>query len=190
MIYYRRKERFPNDIRGVDEETKAGGDAGGDFLSLYDQALPYVYGYLLSRCGERALAEDLTSETMLAAVDSTHRESPSKVSTGWLVGIARHKLVDHWRRQALEERRLRSVPGSEVKQEEPWDAQLDSLQIRQTLSRISPQYRAALTLRYIDDLPVAEVAAHLDRTLHATETLLARARAAFKDEYVAGGPDD
>ena len=32
-------------------------------LSLYDRALPEVYGYLLSRCGQRALAEDLTAET-------------------------------------------------------------------------------------------------------------------------------
>ena len=37
-------------------------------LSLYDRALPEVYGYLLSRCGQRVLAEDLTAETFLAAV--------------------------------------------------------------------------------------------------------------------------
>jgi integrase-like protein/sigma-70-like protein len=45
------------------------------------------------------------------------------------------------------------------------------------------QQRAALTLRYLDDLPVAEVAAHLGRTLHATETLLARARTALRRVY-------
>ena len=38
-------------------------------LALYDRALPEVYGYLLARCGAaRALAEDLTAETFLAAV--------------------------------------------------------------------------------------------------------------------------
>jgi len=37
-------------------------------LSLYDRALPEVYGYLLARCGQRAVAEDLTAETFLAAV--------------------------------------------------------------------------------------------------------------------------
>lgn len=39
-------------------------------LALYDTALPQVYGYLLARCGDRALAEDLTSETFLAAVSA------------------------------------------------------------------------------------------------------------------------
>jgi len=35
-------------------------------VELYDQALPQVYGYLMARCGNRAVAEDLTSETFLA----------------------------------------------------------------------------------------------------------------------------
>ena len=44
--------------------------AGARLLALYDHALPQVYGYLLARCGQRAVAEDLTAETFLAAVDA------------------------------------------------------------------------------------------------------------------------
>ena len=47
----------------------------------------------------------------------------------------------------------------------------------------SAHHRAALTLRYLDGLPVPEVASHLDRTVHATEALLVRARAAFRRIY-------
>ena len=57
------------------------------------------------------------------------------------------------------------------------------LRARATLDRLAPHHRAALTLRYLDDLPVPEVAALLDRTLHATEALLVRARAAFRRAY-------
>ena len=66
-------------------------DPGPQLLALYDQALPQVYGYLLRRCGDRTLAEDLTSETFLGAVGSA-----GPVTVPWLVGVARHKLVDHW----------------------------------------------------------------------------------------------
>ena len=83
--------------------------AGVDLLALYDEALPQVYGYLLSRCGQKALAEDLTAETFLAAVDTVRRDQP--ISIAWLVGVARHKLVDHWRRLAREERSLALVPA-------------------------------------------------------------------------------
>jgi RNA polymerase sigma-70 factor (ECF subfamily) len=54
------------------------------------------------------------------------------------------------------------------------------------LSRLGAHHRAALTLRYLDGLPVPEVARHLDRTVHATEALLVRARAAFRRIYEAG----
>ena len=65
-------------------------DPGPQLLALYDRALPQVYGYLLRRCGDRTLAEDLTSETFLGAVGA---DGPFTVP--WLIGIARHKLVDH-----------------------------------------------------------------------------------------------
>ena len=42
-------------------------------IALYDRAVPQVYGYLLTRCGEPGLAEDLTAETFLAAVDAVRR---------------------------------------------------------------------------------------------------------------------
>ena len=51
------------------------------------------------------------------------------------------------------------------------------------LARLPAPQRAALTLRYLDGLPVAEVARHLGRSLRATETLLARSRAALRRVY-------
>lgn len=154
-----------------------------DLLALYDEALPQVYGYLLSRCGQRALAEDLTAETFLAAVDSVRRDRP--VGVAWLIGVARHKLVDHWRRQAREERSLSLVEMPAAT--DPWDPLLDAVTARQVLGRLGPHHRLALTLRYLDGLPVPEVARLLDRTLHATEALLVRARAAFRRAYDEGG---
>lgn len=153
-----------------------------DLLGRYDAALPRVYGYLLPRCGSRVLAEDLTAETFLAAVEAVRQYPGTPVSTGWLVGVARHKLVDHWRRQAREESALRSL-GTETPAEDPWDEQLDALQARAVLYRLAPHHRAALVLRYLDDLPVPEVAALLGRSLHATEALLVRARTAFRRRY-------
>jgi RNA polymerase sigma-70 factor (ECF subfamily) len=155
-------------------------------LTLYDEALPHVYGYLLSRCGAQPLAEDLTAETFLAAVAAARRVDSPRLDTAWLIGVARHKLVDHWRRAARHERVLRAIGESPVV-DDPWDEHLDAMQARATLDRLGPHHRAVLTLRYLDDLPVPQVAALLDRTLHATEALLVRARAAFRRAYDEAG---
>lgn len=164
-------------------------DPGFALLELYDAALPEVYGYLLSRCGQRALAEDLTAETFLAAVDACARSAPPDLTVAWLIGVARHKLADHWRRVAREERGLRVVAGERAEPEDPWDERLEVLLAREVLDSLGPHHRAALTLRYLDGLPVAEVAECLDRTLHATEALLVRARSAFRKSYADRNDD-
>ncbi|MFG1920619.1 RNA polymerase sigma factor [Cryptosporangium sp. NPDC048952] len=155
-------------------------DRSAALLALYDRALPDVYGYLRARCGSTALAEDLTGETFLAAVAAV-RQGTSPTAA-WLVTVARNKLVDHWRREAREQRSLQVFE----RPDDPWDARLDVLRAREVLQRLGPANRAALTLRYVDDLSVPEVARLLGRTRHATEALIVRARAAFRVAYEEG----
>lgn len=101
------------------------------------------------------------------------------LTVAWLIGVPRHKLVDHWRRQSREDAaELAAAP--EV---DEWDVHLDQLVARATLG---PHHRSALTLRYLDGLAVREVAACLGRTEGATEVLLVRARAAFRARYENG----
>ena len=158
-------------------------EASEPVVAIYRVALPQVYGYLLPRCGSAALAEDLTSETFLAAVTASRQGSLTEVSMGWLVGVARHKLVDHWRRLEREQRSLAAAEASSTDVDDPWDEWLDTEAAFAALSHLPTPQRAALTLRYLDGLPVAEVAEHLGRTVHGTETLLARSRAALRRHY-------
>jgi RNA polymerase sigma-70 factor (ECF subfamily) len=176
--------------------SPASQDDRSAFLAFYDDALPHVYGYLSARCGNRDLAEDLTAETFLAAVDAVRKGGSPPMSRAWVLGVARHKLVDHWRRLARDERRFELLAGSAqlagTGQDagESWDLRLDALVVRRCLDQLAAQHRAALTLRYLDDLPVTEVASLLGRSLHATEALLVRARVAFRRAYAGEeGPD-
>jgi RNA polymerase sigma-70 factor (ECF subfamily) len=165
-------------------------DQGAALLAVYDDALPQVYGYFLRRCGAPATAEDLTAETFLAAVDAVNEGKVPSISVAWLVGVARHKLVDHFRRQSREERKLAAVAQQPQPNSDPWESVLDEARAREVLDRLGAHHRLALTLRYVDDLSVPAVADHLDRTVHATEALLVRARAAFRHAYDERGDDD
>jgi RNA polymerase sigma-70 factor (ECF subfamily) len=167
----------------VSVESAAIEDPRAGLLALYDRALPQVYGYLLVRCGQAAVAEDLTAEVFLAAVDAVRRDHPVTVSVPWLIGVARHKLADHWRRQARDQRRLGALAEEKTDVVDPWEVQLNSVRAHDTLAKLAPHHRSALILRYFDDLPVPEVAAILDKTVHGTEGLLVRARAAFRRAY-------
>jgi RNA polymerase sigma-70 factor (ECF subfamily) len=167
----------------VGEQSLAATNDRSAFLAFYDDALPRVYAYLSARSQGRAQAEDLTAETFLAAVDAYRRDNAPAMSVPWIIGVARHKLVDHWRRQAREQRRFQLLAQAAPEAFESWDGELDAVSVRRALDSLAPQHRAALTLRYLDDLLVPEVAALLGRTVHATEALLVRARAAFRRSY-------
>ena len=168
------------------ERDVAVADQADALLALYDRALPEVYGYVVRRCPGQALAEDLTGEVFLAAVAAVQRGTVPELTTAWLIGVARHKLVDHWRREAREERSLHALADAEPAAAADWTDALDEGPALAALDRLGAHHRAALTLRYLDGLPVAEVAGHLGRTLHATEALLVRARHAFRTAYHEG----
>lgn len=162
-------------------------DASRTLLALYDEALPAVYGYFIRRCADRATAEDLTSETFLAAMDAARKTDPPPIAPPWLLGVARHKLADHFRR-----RHDRSVvPVAELPEPvgaaDGWDVELDRIVAESVLAQLSEPHRTVLALRYMDDCSVPECAELIGRTVHATEALLVRARRAFKAQYPEGG---
>ena len=183
----RRRDARRDDDLDVSEAASAS-DQGPALLALYDAALPDVYGYLVRRCDGPTVAEDLTAETFLAAVAAVQKGTVPRLTTAWLIGVARHKLVDHWRRLARDERNLRAVADEPSPDEDPWDAHLDAAVAHEVLSRLGAHHRSVLTLRYLDGLSVPEVAEHLGRTVHAAEALLVRARLAFRRAYE--GSDD
>lgn len=152
-------------------------------MALYDEALPAVYGYFARRCGDRGTAEDLTSETFLAAMDAARKETPPPLTVPWLIGVARHKLADHYRRR----HDRFSTPMAELPEPgdpaDDWDVELDRIVAEQVLARLSAQHRVVLVLRYLDDCSVPECAELIGRTVHATEALLVRARRAFRAQY-------
>jgi RNA polymerase sigma-70 factor (ECF subfamily) len=158
-------------------------DAPRQLLALYDRALPAVYGYFVRRCSDRGTAEDLTSETFLAAMDSARRDQPPDITVPWLIGVARHKLADHFRRRQDRFSVLVADVPEPADAADSWDAELDRIVAESTLARLSEPHRAVLTLRYMDDCSVGECAELIGRTVHATEALLVRARRAFKHQY-------
>jgi RNA polymerase sigma-70 factor (ECF subfamily) len=147
------------------------------FRAWYDAALPRVFGYLFQRCGrDTELAEELTQQTFVAAIGA--RRGPSRDDpVAWVIGIARHRLVDHFRELERRERGLLRLLSRSSEPAVAWLGEHEPEgELIAALRRLPAAQRAAVTLRYIDDLPVREVAALLGRSEGAVESLLSRGR--------------
>jgi RNA polymerase sigma-70 factor, ECF subfamily len=184
--------------RATDERVRAArfrsvfGDESA-FRAWYDAALPRVFGYLFDRSGAvRSVAEELTQETFIEAVRVRNRFDGRSDEMTWLVAIARHKLADHYRRLAREERRhLRLVAGrSDDRTEDPWRALETQREVLDALARLPAMQRAVLVLHYMDGLPVAEIGRELGKSEGAVESLMSRGREGFRRLLMTAEVDD
>jgi RNA polymerase sigma-70 factor, ECF subfamily len=153
------------------------------FRAWYDAALPRIFGYLFERSGAvRTVAEELTQETFIEAVRVRDRFDGRSDEMTWLVAIARHKLADHYRRLAREERRhLRLIADRrDETTEDPWRSVETQREVFDALSRLPAMQRAVLILHYMDDLPVAEIGVELGKSEGAIESLMSRGRDRFR----------
>jgi RNA polymerase sigma-70 factor (ECF subfamily) len=150
------------------------------FRRFYEVALPRVYGYLIQRCGSVTVAEDLAQETFLSAVAELRKGTVVDTPLPWIFGIARHKLIDHYRRAER-----RGIPG-EIAEESTYAGDDEDGRALAALAAVPPAQRLALLLRHVDGLSVPEIAEALGRSIEAVESLLARGRIGFRRAYLEG----
>ena len=147
-----------------------------EFRAFYREHLPSVYGYLLRLCaGDQAMAEDLTQDVWLRLVDELCSGHHERADIRWLITVARSRFIDDARRHQLGVRKLGLLRRVDDDQGEATSSEvLDHLVTSARCTAV------VLVLRYVDDLPVPEVAAAIGRDVTATNSLLARARAELR----------
>jgi len=177
----------------VNEElAPAGHDATAaeaHFWQLYETSLPQVHGFLRRRCDQQT-AQDLTQEVYIDLVRRVRRgDDPRGFTTGWLITVARSRLIDHIRSQQRSERKL-SLAWSAGKPEERRGVVIDDsasddlgFATERALGELAEVERCVLVSHHLDGLSVADIADSIGRTPRATESLLARARRKFRDAY-------
>ncbi len=162
------------------------------FRAFYEEALPRVYTYFFHRCGGKTqIAEDLTQETFLAVVSEMKKQRIVARPVAWVLGIARHKLLDHYRRQKRGEREV-TMPFADQRGDDQlaWAREDWREQTLVALGAVPASQRAALVLRYLDGMSVAEVARAIGRSVRATESVLARGRDSFRRLYLEAGNEN
>lgn len=149
---------------------------------LFDDEFDSIYRFCLARTGDRAAADDAASEAFLAAARVFANGGGHEVDRPWLFVVARNRLVDQWRAGERHRQRLRRL----TQQRQPCDDGGDPLatttladQVVGALASLPERQRAALTLRYLDEHSVSEVAEQLGVNYQTAESLLARARRSF-----------
>lgn len=171
------------------------GDEGA-MEAFADGYFPGLYRFALARLGGRSdLARDIVQTTVckaLAKLGSYRGEAPL---FSWLCVCCRNEIAMHFRKLKHRPRLVEldesapapthAAPGSSP--ESPPDRALFEKEqarcVHEALDHLPPGYAQALEWKYLDRLSVREIAGRLRRSPKATESLLSRARRAFRESY-------
>jgi RNA polymerase sigma-70 factor (ECF subfamily) len=145
---------------------------GRGFMSYYDATFDDAYRTAARLAGgRRHVAEDLVQDAYLRLFDVAQRDAVTEVGVGWIITTVRRRFLDRARSAERESRRVRLVTAANATASEPEEASTSGV-----LGHLIDRERAALVLRYVDNLSVAEVAELLGTSVRATESLLQRAK--------------
>jgi RNA polymerase sigma-70 factor (ECF subfamily) len=149
--------------------------------ALYDAMCEPLFAYVSWRCGGlRDLAEEVAQETWLIAVRRMRAFDPRQGSfLSWLRGIAANLLRNHFRAGRRDQPLHEDIGavGTEPERREQREA------IAQALTLLPERYEAVLRAKYLEQRSVGEIAAAWGETPKTIESLLTRARQAFRAAY-------
>ncbi len=158
-------------------------------IQFYKFYSPKILSYLSKKLPRLEDAQEITNDVFLEAIDSLSILRREKSTLSWLYRIAHNKMVDFYRKKKIKSILLSQIPflqivSSEMNQPE---FQFEKNRIRdgiETALRSLPEkYRRILKLHYEERIPIKEIAAILDLSFKAAESLLFRARQSFKLAY-------
>jgi RNA polymerase sigma-70 factor, ECF subfamily len=146
------------------------------FAELYNRHFLRVYRYHMARTGNVADAQDLTSQTFMAALEGVGGFKGSGSFCAWLMGIARRKTALHYRAQKpltpLETAGVMADPRPSP--EASTFQRLDMAHIQRLLEKISPERAEAIRLCIFGELSAIDAAQVMGKTEAAVKMLLHR----------------
>ena len=188
---------MPEDAANLDlaiAQRILGGDARA-FRDLFDSFFPRLYRYVLARVdGDHDAASDIVQQSLCKGLEHLHDYRGEAALYTWFSQICRRTLTDYWRRMRRTEQLVplpdddpdvRAVLEAIVA---PLDAQPEveaqrsdvRRLVQATMDALPGRYGDVLEWKYVDGLSVAAIAARLDIGAKAAESLLTRARGAFR----------
>ncbi len=169
----------------TDDGQLIGRAAGGDreaFGRLYERYALRVFRHIYFLTGDSILAEDLTAQTFLRALEAIPRYQLRGVPfIAWLLRIACNLVINH--RKSLKNSAHSQLPegleasGADYSPEESCELKADGELVWRQVRHLPPEQRAVIVMRFLDDLGYEDIARVLNKSVGAVRVIQFRALA-------------
>jgi RNA polymerase sigma-70 factor (ECF subfamily) len=151
-----------------------------------------VFSLVYRMVRDRELAEDLTQETFVKALNAIESYRPEFKFSSWIFKIANNAAIDQLRRRELDTLSLDGSPHAETPEAieatalqigDRQETALEEVEARElggeietAIARLRPEYRSCILLRHVEGRPYEEIAEILGLPLGTVKTYIHRAR--------------
>lgn len=139
-----------------------------------------IYTFCRRTVGE-SLAEDITQDVFIRAYRSREQFKPERGTlAGWLIAIAKNRIIDHFRAEQRHAKRRGEHDRIEAAAEPQIEQAAERLMIAEALRRLPQRARSVIALHYFDDLTHHQIADRLNMPLGTVKSDLRRGLAQIR----------
>ena len=146
-----------------------------------------VKKFVGQKVDDEGIVEELTNDIMMAAMTCRSNFNGNCNEFSWICGIAKHKIIDYYRKKKLKTILFSVSPIFEEIAEEALTPERDVLkneikeEIGKTMKELRQDYQKILRLKYVEDWKSSQIAQRLKISVKAVESRLIRARRQFQN---------
>lgn len=147
-----------------------------DFGLIYQEYIQSIYKYIYSRVGNQQDAEDLTSQTFTSALQSLHKYRNQGYFSAWLFTIARNKVRDFYRnnKHEIDVENIDNLNRYAEDIHAQVERSLDVERLSRLVRGLKEEEQELIRLRYLAELPFAEIARVVGKKEDAVKKALYR----------------
>lgn len=179
----------------VDEELDLVEKAKMDihaFEKIYEYYFKKIYAYCLNRLANRELAEDITCEVFIRAVDGVKKFDTSKGIrfSAWLYRVAHNQIYDYFKKHKkevsmdLDSHDVVDVNENQEQYDNSIMSENNQKKVAYIMLKLKPEYQQVLSLKYHSELSNPEIAEVLDKKTTQIAVILHRALKSFEKKWL------
>ncbi|MCC7357517.1 sigma-70 family RNA polymerase sigma factor [Candidatus Uhrbacteria bacterium] len=160
---------------------------------VYDLYANKLYAFLLKRCSQKELAEDIVSQTFVKLLEQAAKLEYRNVSLGaWLYQVASNALIDHYRKASTRHDALLDTDEWDPPSEDDpaWSASVsfDSERMQDVLKELPERDQHVIDLRFFGGCEISEIAEQLQVSANHASVLVYRAVGRLRQAYLKQYP--
>jgi len=154
------------------------------FTEEYHRLFRRIFGYIILRMQSKHDAEDITSDIFIKGYTKIEQYDPEHGTIEqWLMGIAKHHLIDYWRSQK-NHINIDDITITDSESTNKMTQKMDAKHATEILSaNLTSEQHLLLTLRHIDEYSHKEIASFLGKSEEAVRKAVSRLEHTIRERF-------